>query len=390
MEASVVLGRVRGIPIGIHSSWLLVFGLLTYSLAARVLPDQYSGWGDATYWVIGAVAALLLFVSVLAHELGHAVVAQAKGIVVRSITLFMFGGVALLDQDSEDAGDEFQIAIAGPAVSVLVAVGSGLIWLALRGASEQIGAIFAYLASANLTLVVFNLIPAYPLDGGRVLRAAIWGSTGSVRRATRIAASFGMVIGYVFIVVGIFLAFRVPITGVWLVAIGWFLRSAAEQSTRQLSLESAFGSARAGTLMDRDPVVVPPDATLQELVDRYILGQNVRGAPVLNGRDLLGIITLTDVKDVPREEWGRLAVRERMTPHARLVTATPTTSLDELLHTMSGRDIHQVPVVSADGALIGLVTRNAIIQFLELRQALARDDGRGLTQARPRSVRSAS
>jgi Zn-dependent protease len=326
---------------------------------------------------------------VLAHELGHAVVAQAKGIVVRAITLFMFGGVALLDQESEDAGDEFQIAIAGPAVSVAVAALSGLIWLALRGASEPIGAIFGYLASANLTLVVFNLIPAYPLDGGRVLRAAIWGSTGSMRRATRIAASVGMVIGYVFIVVGIYLVFRAPITGVWLVAIGWFLRSAADQSMRQLTLESAFGTARASTLMDRDPVVVPPDITLQELVDRYILGQNARGVPVLTGRDLLGIVTLTDVKDVPREEWGRLVVRERMTPRTRLVTASPTTSLDEMLHTMSGRDIHQVPVVTADGALVGLVTRNAIIQFLELRRALVRDDDRGTNQPRSRPAQAA-
>ena len=379
MEASFTFGRVRGIPIGVHSTWLIAFALLSYSLAERVLPARYDGWSAGTYWAIGVLATVLLFASVVAHELGHAVVAQARGVGVRSITLFIFGGVALLDQESEEAGDEFAIAVAGPAVSVLVALVAAGLWLATRGVNEQIGALFGYLASANTTLVVFNLIPAFPLDGGRVFRALLWRTTGSVERATRVAASVGMVIGFVFIAVGVFLVFRQPISGIWLVAIGWFLRSAAEQAYRHLAVDRGFAGVRVGALMDPRPVTVGADVTIADLVDGYILGRNVRGLPVVdgNGGALLGIVTLTDVRETPRADWPHLRVRERMTPRAELATVGPATGLDDALRCLSERDIHQVPVIAADGRLVRLLTRNAVIQYLQLRQALPRADQSG-------------
>ena len=386
MEATVTLGRIRGIPIGIHSTWLIVFGLLTYSLADRVFPARHEGWSAAQYWVAGALASLLLFASVLAHELGHAVVAQARGIPVRRITLFIFGGVAELGEESETPGDEFRIAIAGPAVSVAVAAVAGLLWAATRGVSEHAAAVFAYLASANVLLVLFNLIPAYPLDGGRVFRAALWRGTGSMERATRMAASVGMVIGFLFIVGGIVLVFQATISGIWLVAIGWFLRSAAQQAAQQLVLRRVFEGVRAGALMDREPATVAPGVTLAELVEGYILGRNARGLPVVEGRSLEGIVTLTDVKGVPREEWARLRVRDRMTPRDRLVTVSPETGLDAVLRAMAQRDIHQVPVVR-DGALAGLLTRNAVIQFLQLREALPAGPSEAPRQGPPRGTR---
>ena len=369
MDVSVSLGRLRGIPIGIHPSWLIVFGLLTYSLTTHVLPSRYAGWSAAEYWVAGTGASVLLFASVLAHELGHAVVAQAKGIPVRSITLFVFGGVAVLDEESEEAGDEFLIAVAGPAVSLAIAIVSAALGSATQDLNEQTAAILRYLASANVLLVAFNLIPGYPLDGGRVLRAIIWGATGSVQRATRIAASIGMVIGYVLAAAGILLVFQAVVSGIWLAAIGFFLWSAAKRSERQFAHRRAFAGVRVGALMDRPPVAVAPDVPLDELVGRYVLTRNVRGLPVVDGGNLVGIITLTDLKGVPTAEWGRLRVRDRFTPRERLVTATPATSLDDVLRIMSERDIHQVPVVQ-DGALVGVLTRGAVSHFLQLRQEL--------------------
>jgi Zn-dependent protease len=311
----------------------------------------------------------LLFGSVLAHELGHAVVAQRRGIGVRSITLFIFGGVALLEEETEEAGDEFAIAIAGPAVSVAIAIVSAVLGIALWEVSEPVGGILQYLASANALLVLFNLIPAYPLDGGRVLRAFLWQRSGSLNQATRISATIGMLIGYVFIVVGIYTVFGATVSGIWLIAIGWFLRSAAEQATGQVTMQRMFEGVTVGSLMDRQPATVSPDVTIAELVTSYIMARNVHGLPVCNGGRLAGIITLNDVKETPSDEWSRLVVRDRMTGLDELVTATAETDLNHALREMARLDIHQIPVVR-DGDLVGLLNRSAVIHFLQLRQAL--------------------
>lgn len=369
MEASFKLGRIRGITIGIHYTWLIVFGLLTYSLAVGVFPGLYSDWTTAQYWGVAALASLLLFASVLAHELGHSVVAQSKGIPVRSITLFIFGGVATITQESKRAGDEFLIAVAGPAVSLVIGVVSIAIYLLTGNVSEYIAAIFLYLGYANLILVAFNLIPGFPLDGGRVFRAIVWGVTNNVQRATRIASTVGVIIGYLFIVAGIFLVFSSPISGIWLIAIGWFLQSAAEQSYQQMRMQRSFEGVTVATLMERSPVTVPPDVTLETLVDGYVLPYNIRGLPVVQQGALVGIITLTDIKDTPRTEWDRWTVSDRMTPRAETVTVTPDTALTQALEAMSRRDIHQIPVVQ-DGTLVGLLSRNQIIRFLQLREEI--------------------
>jgi Zn-dependent protease/CBS domain-containing protein len=369
MEASIRLGHIRGIPIGIHYTWFIVFGLLTYSLAVGVLPSFYDGWEPLTYWVTGAIASLLLFVSVLAHELGHAFTAQAKGIPVRSITLFIFGGVAAIAEDSEQARDEFLIAIMGPAVSVAIAAVSGLLWLVVQNVNEQVAAILLYLALANTLLVVFNMIPGFPLDGGRVFRAILWGATGNVMTATRIASTAGVIIGYAFIIGGIFLVFSVPITGIWLIAIGWFLQSAADQSYQQLRMRRTFEGVRVLQLMDPNPVTVSSRITLEELIDGYMLRHNLRGLPVVDDGRLVGIITLTDIKDTPRERWSQYRVADCMTPEKDLAVVSPASDLDHVLEIMSERDIHQLPVVYED-RLIGILTRGAIIRYLQLRQTL--------------------
>jgi Zn-dependent protease/CBS domain-containing protein len=372
MEASIRLGNIRGIPVGLHYSWFIVFGLLTYflSMPGGFLQEFFPGWETTTYWIVAALSSLLLFTSVLLHELGHAITAQRRGIPVRSITLFIFGGVASLSEDSENARDEFAIAIMGPVVSVAIAIFSGVMYLLVRPFQEQLGAIFLYLAVVNTVLVLFNMIPGFPLDGGRVFRAALWGWTGSVEKATRYASMTGVMIGYAFIILGIFTVFVVLFTGIWLILIGWFLQNAADQAYKQMQVRRTFEGVQVRQLMEPNPVTISAYATIEELVDRYMLGRNLRGLPVVDESVLAGIITLNDIKDAPREEWGRYRVLDRMTPREKLVTAEPDTDLEEVLQVMSAHDFHQIPVLE-NGMVVGLLTRGQIIRFLQLRQTLS-------------------
>jgi Zn-dependent protease/predicted transcriptional regulator len=369
MEASISLGHIRGIPIGLHYSWFIVFGLLTFSLASGFFPRMYPDWEPIVYWITGALASILLFVSVLLHELGHAFTAQAKGIPVRSITLFIFGGVANIGEDSETARDEFAIAIMGPVVSVAIAAISGALYFTIGRIQEQFEAVLMYLAIVNTILVVFNMIPGFPLDGGRVFRAILWGITGNVMTATRIASMVGVFIGYAFIIGGIFFVFSVPITGIWMIAIGWFLQNAADQAYKQLQLRRTFEGVRVRQLMEPNPITVSAYITLEDLVDHYMLGRNLRGLPVVDNGILAGIITLNDIKDTPRDQWPQYRVLDRMTPREQLVTCGPDTELDEVLQLMSEKDFHQIPILQ-DGTLVGLLTRGQVIRFLQLRQTL--------------------
>lgn len=371
MEASISLGKIRGIPIGLHYSWFIVFGLLTYflSMPGGFLQEFFPGWEASTYWVVAAASSLLLFTSVLLHELGHAFTAQQKGIPVRSITLFIFGGVASIAEDSENARDEFAIAIMGPVVSVAIAVFSFVLWLVIGPFQEQLQAITLYLTIVNTVLVLFNMIPGFPLDGGRVFRALLWGWTGSVEKATRWASMTGVMIGYTFIIVGIFMVFVVLFTGIWMILIGWFLQNAADQAYKQMQVRRTFEGVRVRQLMEPAPVTISAYATIEELVDRYMLGRNLRGLPVVDDDILSGIITLNDIKDTPREQWSQYRVLDRMTPRDQLITADPDTDLDTVLEMMSERDFHQIPVLE-NGAVVGLLTRGQIIRFLQLRQSL--------------------
>lgn len=376
MEASLKLGRIRGIEIGIHYTWIFIFGLLTYSLAVDFFPSFYGDWTTTQYWIISVIASLLLFGSVVAHELGHSFVAMARGIPVKSITLFIFGGVASLSQDTQDARTEFQVAIAGPAVSFLIALVSVGLTYFLQGINSQAAGVFLYLAWANGLLVAFNLIPGFPLDGGRVFRSIVWGITHDMNRSTNIAGTVGVIIGYLFIILGVFVIFSgALISGIWFIAIGWFLQNAAEQSRQQVRVQETFQDVTIAMLMQRNPPAVSPETSIDTLVETHILGQNTRGVPVVRDGVLVGIITLSDIKTVPRTEWDQYRVLDRMTPRERLITVSPETSLDVALQAMSEKDIHQIPVVYGD-MLVGLLTRNDIIHFIQLRSEIPRGQNR--------------
>ncbi|MHB1415699.1 MAG: CBS domain-containing protein [Chloroflexota bacterium] len=371
MGGSFRLGRVRGIEIGIHYTWLIAFALIMVSLALAFFPITYPSLSPAMDWILGAAAAILLFASVLGHELSHSVVAQQLGLRVRSITLFIFGGVSNIEGEPKSARDEILIAGAGPLSSIVIGLAFGGLFILLQGVSVEGAALTAYLALINLLLAVFNLIPGFPLDGGRVLRGLIWAVTGNFLQATNIATTIGQVIAYLFIFGGLFLAFTGAfLTGIWLLFIGWFLSSAAGSSRQQAQFERAFEGVRVRDLMENEPITVPSDLTLRDMVDDYVLHRNLRALPVVDQEgNVAGLVTVVDLKKVSREKWDTTTVGEVMTPARELVAVGPQTNAGEALQAMGQRDINQVPVLEG-GRLVGLLTRSNMIRYLHLREEL--------------------
>ena len=259
VESSYVIARVRGIPIGVHYTWAIAVVMMTWSLAVGYFPSMYPGWDRASYWIVGGASALLLFLSVVLHELCHSFVAQARGLEVKSITLFIFGGVSNIASESDDPQDEFLIAVVGPLSSLAIA---GLCWLGLRlipNDTSPFGALVYYLSIVNLMLAIFNILPGFPLDGGRVLRAILWGVTGSMVRGTTIASVVGQVLAFGFIGYGLLLIFEGSVlNGLWIGFIGWFLNSAAEATRRQVLVEEGFRGIKVSQVMTPDPPSISP------------------------------------------------------------------------------------------------------------------------------------
>jgi Zn-dependent protease/predicted transcriptional regulator len=360
------IARIAGIDIEINISWLVILALLTFTLAEGVFPNQYEGWQTATYWAVGLAAALLLFVTVLVHEMAHALVAIRRGLPVPKITLFIFGGVSHLSRQPREAGEEFKIAAAGPATSVLVAIVCGLIALAVSDVNEQALAIFAYLATVNVLLAVFNMLPGFPLDGGRVLRSIIWRSTGSFRKATAAAGRVGQLFGYGIMAVGFMFALGgAVIGGIWFIVIGWFLSNAARGEAESVELERVLGRLAARDVMRSDYVTVPPNTPLQAIVDRYVLGEGTRAVMVADDGTVAGILTVTDLQKVPRDEWPRTPAREVMTPREKVTAVQASDKASEVLRIVGQNGLNQVPVLE-DGRMIGLITRRELVERVEL------------------------
>ncbi len=375
MEHSFKIARIHGITVGVHYTWLVAFGLVSWSLAVGYFPENYPGWGRTLYWTVGIVAALLLFVSVLAHELTHSFVAQARGHGVHSITLFIFGGVSNLRGESENARDELLIAVVGPLSSVVLA---GLFWLALQwvpDARSPVGASVAYLSMVNLILAVFNILPGFPLDGGRVLRAIIWGVTGSVGRATRIASTVGQGLGLLFIAYGFIQILDGNVLGgVWIGFIGWFLNSAADAIRRQVAVQVRFRGVRVSDVMNREPPLVSPGLSVRELVDEYVLRRGLRALPVSQEGRVVGLVTLTDVNRLPQDEWGHNSVGSIMTVRPLRVTG-PREEAGQALRVLVEQDVNQLLVIE-NGTVVGMLSRGDVMRFLQLREELGLDGRR--------------
>jgi Zn-dependent protease/CBS domain-containing protein len=369
MDAQVKLGRIAGIPIGLHYSWFLVFALVTASLTVAFLSTGVSAFGPAAVLLAAVVASLLFFVSVVAHELGHALVATRNGVVVRSINLFIFGGVAQITREPPTPGAEFRIAVAGPLTSLTLGVAFGALWLA-SPAVPLVHEPAAWLARINVALAVFNMLPAFPLDGGRVLRALVWSLTGNLRRATILASGSGQLFGLGFAGLGVVLMIGGGlVNGLWLVFIGWFLRNAASASSAHVNLEADLDGVTVGQVMSRECVTVAATVPLDRLVQERILGRGQHCFYVADEGSLLGMLTVADVSAVPRARWPIATTGDTMVPRARLVPVTPDTPLMSALRLMDERNVDQLPVVDA-GRLLGTLARDQMVHYVRARSAL--------------------
>ncbi len=362
---------MAGVDLAIHPSWLVIAFLITYSLAVAQFPEQFPGWSGPLYWVVASATAFLFFASVLAHELSHALVARRFGLRVQGITLFIFGGTTSIDSDSRSPREEALIALAGPAMSI--ALGAAFLGLELVIDQPQIGALVRWLGVINLVLGVFNLIPGFPMDGGRVLRALLWRVRGDQMAATRNAALVGRLLAYVLIAVGVLWALSPNglFGGLWLALIGWFLSNAADATVAQAGVEHSLRGVRVRDAMDGDPPSVSPNEPVADLVaERMLRGEDRSFLVRHDDGGLAGIVTLGDVRRLPRDDWPSARVTDIMTRFADLAIIAPDAPLADALRVVQERDVGQLPVVEDGRQPVGMVTRRGILRLIEARMKL--------------------
>lgn len=374
MRMTIRLGRWFGVPVGLHYSWFVIAWLIALALVgqfASVNPD----WSTGFVWTLSLVTAALFFLCIVLHELAHATVARLGGLPVRGITLFALGGVAQIEKDAATPGKEFWMAIAGPAASVVIgllcragATAAG--WTEPTAVPTALAAVLGWLAYINVALAVFNLLPGFPLDGGRVLRSVVWAITHDADRATRIAARTGQVVAFVFIGIGLYaLLARGDFGGLWIAFIGWFLLEAAQSYVLQSRIHSALDGLRVADVMVRDCAAVEGSTTLQRFVNDQLLRVVSRCFAVNRDDHIVGLITPDDVKHVEPDRWDEMTVAETMRPIQTLHPVPPDVSASDALELMGREHISQLPVV-ADGRLQGVVTLSYLMRLLQVRRQL--------------------
>ena len=392
MRSGFGIGKVFGIKIRIDWSWLLILLLVTWNLST-LFGQAHPSWGSVQVWGMAIVAAFLFFASVLAHELAHSLVARARGIPVRGITLFLFGGVSDIQREPSSPSGEFLMAIVGPLTSIvlggllvaLAGVGAGPFRATLTNPTRtaaQLGmlsTLLLWLGSINVILGIFNMIPVFPLDGGRVLRSILWAIVDNLQVATRWASVVGQAIAWLMIIGGISMAFGVQIpffgtglvSGLWLAFIGWFLNSASIQSYQQVVVNDILEGVPVARMMRSDPPSCSADCSVSRLVHDHIIGTDDHAFPVLDNGRLLGIVTLEDVRKVSRDAWDRANVREIMTPADQLTVVTAAEDAAEALNKLTQREVGQVPVLR-NGQLVRLLRRQDLVRWLQLHAQLVR------------------
>jgi Zn-dependent protease/CBS domain-containing protein len=375
MGGSLRLGKILGITIQLHFSWFIIFALIVFLLSYS-LPDEYSLWMRV---IVGVLTSILLFASVVAHELAHSLVAIRNGIPVKSITLFFLGGVAQITREAARPKTELLMAIAGPLCSLVLAGIFGSIWFLVWGNSQQTFTSdnpILWLASINLMLALFNLIPGFPLDGGRILRALIWQRTGNYKRATRIASLAGQSAAYLMIGGGIAIMFinistnfSIPVNGIMLAFIGWFLHHFATTSYRQVEMREALRGFTAGAMMGTDYIAISPGLSLKELVQNYVLPTGRRYFVVAEDGRLAGMVSFENIKTVPQTRWDITPVRAVMTPADKVVSARPEEEALSILERMEEHDLTQMPVVK-ERVVLGIIVRENLLHFIRLRSEM--------------------
>ncbi len=390
MRSGLRIGRVFGINLYIDWSWLLIFLLVAWNLS-YLFWSMHPDWSLGLRWGIALGAALLFFLSVLLHELAHSLMALQQAVPVRSITLFLFGGVSNIEREPPSPLAEFLITVVGPITSIVL----GLIftWLGatrvraldnlllaptdVMGQLDPLSTLLLWLGPINLALGLFNLIPGFPLDGGRILRSILWAITDNFQRATRWASWIGQLVAWVFIIGGIAMVFglNLPffgtglISGLWLAFIGWFLNSAAVQGYRQVVIEDLLEGVPVARIMRAQPPTVPATISLTDLVHDHIMGTDDHAFPVVDNGHLVGLVTLEDMRKVAREGWDTTLVSQIMTPVEQLAVTTPEEDAEDALHKLTQRDVRQLPVLRKDGELAGVLRRRDIVRWLQVQGA---------------------
>ena len=360
---SIAIGRIFGIPVGVDYSWFLVFALFTWTFATGYYPAEFKNWSTVEYWTVGAVTAVMLFASVLLHELGHSWVAMRYKIPVRSITLYIFGGISQISAEPASALSEFWITIAGPMVSFILAGIFALLTLISSGFVPLL-ALVKYLAYINLILGVFNLIPGFPLDGGGVLMAIVWGITHNRHRAILIASTVGNFFAYFFIIIGVFQIFSGNLlNGIWIAFIGWFLLNASSGQVRQERIKGLLSGHKVSEAMSRNYIAIESDTTLQYLVDEHILGGSRRSFIVEKEGQVIGMLTLHHLQGIPKDQWPVTTADQAMIPVSQLKQISLDTELWDAIEDMDLDGVNQLPVLEA-GQIQGVLTREDVISYL--------------------------
>jgi len=370
LKSGIPIGRLFGIPLRLHFSWFFIFALVTWALSTNYFPGVYPEWSLAAYIITSIITSLMFFGSVLLHELMHSVVATKSGIAVKSITLFIFGGVSQITEEPSNPKMELKIAIAGPLTSLLL---GGIFWAIfylVPASFEYVIAVSFWLSLINIMLGVFNLLPGFPLDGGRVLRAILWWRSGNLRRATKWASNVGRGISFLLIFGGVWLIFSgFWFSGLWLALIGWFLGNAAVGSYRQLTLQQMLQGHAVSEAMTRNCITIQQHLTLNELVNEHILSTGNQCFVVADGDNVKGLITLKEVKTFPQEEWTDKKVTEAMVPFEKLRHVRPDEDLAHVLKVLTEEEIGQLPVVEG-GTIVGMINRENLLAFINIRDKL--------------------
>jgi Zn-dependent protease/predicted transcriptional regulator len=378
--------NIAGIDINLDWSWTFIFLLITWNLAAGVFPQFHPDWSAPLTWGLAVVASLLFFASILAHELAHSLVAKARGLPVKTITLFLFGGVSNIEREPESAATELVMAIVGPITSIALGFGFLLLGTATTGAgismadlerANPVSTLLLWLGPINIAVGVFNLVPGFPLDGGRVLRAIVWALTGNLRKASKLAARTGQAVAWIFIIAGLSMAFgmRVPLLGtgftggLWLAFIGWFLNNAAASSYQQVLIRDLLDGVPVTRLMRSNTPSVSPAVSVSQLVNDHMMNSDERCFPVVDNDRMLGLVCFEDIRKLPRDQWQTSSVTEIMTPADHLEVVTPQADAAEALNRLGAKDIRQVPVVD-HGHLLGILRRRDILRYLQLQSQL--------------------
>ena len=370
MGKSIQLGKIFGIPFRLDYSWFLIFIFITVMLSYFYFPSRYPLWSPAFYWIVGITTSLLFFASVLTHELAHSLVAIRSGIPVKSITLFFFGGVAHIGKEAPRPTTELKMAAAGPLCSIALAGLFYGLFLWSRGFSEYLAALTLWLAYINGILAVFNMIPGFPLDGGRVLRAIIWLLTGNYMRASQIATMAGYGVSYLFILGGIIILILMGyLDGLWFIFLGFFLNSATRTTYRQTTLRESLKGVTAQDVMTTEFPRVPRHLTIRELAQGPLLTTSSQCFLVTDGEGVAGLLTLQQVKAVPRDHWDITTSGQAMTPVENLKMVKPT---DEALTILEGMDEGNLDVVTVvrEGRIVGMILRDNMLRFAQRLQEL--------------------